>query len=301
MSFNVGLIGCGKWSTVIIKEINNHKFFNLEAIVCRNKSKKFNKSIKVFSNTQEMIDKSKINCVYIATTPEVNLDIIKIILKKNLPIILEKPIANNSKSSLKLKKILQSDEIIIMPNLSNIFSECFIEIENFVKKNKFEIKRIIICEGGMGPFRDRINPIWDWGFHSISLIFKLFKNDNISELKKKIIKENNLFGYGLVTRFDLTLNKSINVKILTGNLFKKKNRYIKVMLKNNDFLMCDFINHKVYINNNLIFRSETTPLNSLFNIFYSSIRNNDFLFSEDLINTSCKTIRFLEKFYKCSN
>ena len=299
MSLNVGLIGCGKWSNIITKEINAHKFFNLEAIVCRNKNKKFNKGIKIFSKVEEMINKSKINCVYIATTPENNLNIIKLIKKKNLPIIVEKPIANNSKSSLKLKKIFHSERIIIMPNLSNIFSECFLEIENFVKKNKFKIKRVIICEGGIGPFRDKINPIWDWGFHSISLIFKLFKKDNISEFKNKVIKKNNHFGYGLVTRFDLILNKSINVKILTGNLFKKKNRYIKIILKNNDFLMCDFINHEVFINKNLIFKSETTPLNSLFNIFYSSIKSNDFLFTEELLDTSCKTVRFLEKFYKC--
>ena len=299
MSFSIGLIGCGKWSTVITKEIENSQYFNLKAIVCRNKNKEFNKSIKVFSNTEDMIDKSKIKCAYIAATPEANLNIIKLITKRNLPVIIEKPITNNFRSSLEVKKIAQRDKKIIMPNLSNIFSDCFQEIENFIKDNKFNISKIIVNEGNLGPFRQNVNPVWDWGFHSISLIFKLFKEDNISTSQNIVMRKNNYFGNGLVVKFDLIINNSIKVKILTGNLFKKKNRNLKIILKNNDFLMCDFVSHEVFINKKLIFKSKITPLSSLFKTFYKAIKSNNYLYSEDLIDTSIKTTKFLEKFYKC--
>ena len=34
---NIGIVGCGNWSKIIIKEINNNKKFNLSSIVCRKK------------------------------------------------------------------------------------------------------------------------------------------------------------------------------------------------------------------------------------------------------------------------
>ena len=45
---NVGIVGCGSWSKIIIKEINNNKRFKLTSIVCRNKENE-QKKIKNFN------------------------------------------------------------------------------------------------------------------------------------------------------------------------------------------------------------------------------------------------------------
>ena len=182
--------------------------------------------------------------------------------------------------------------------ITNIFSECSNEIEKFVNKNKTKIKRIIIIEGGNGPFRDEINPIWDWGFHSFALIFKLFKKDITNKYKIREIKKNNI-NKGLVSKFTFSINNTIKVKIMTGNLFQIKKRLIKIILLNGDFLLCDFIKHEVYFNNILIFRNSKTPLESLLDNFENVIRNKDYLTSSELLDISIKTTKILEKFYKC--
>ena len=298
MVFNLGLIGCGKWSDTIIKEVKKNKFFRLKKIVCKHRNKSYYKNVEVFQTPKEMLDAKDIDCIYVASSPKINLDVVKLLVKNNLPVILEKPITNNYKNILDLKRISEDHKILVLPNITNIFSECSNEIEKFVYKNKANIKRIIIIEGGNGPFRDHINPIWDWGFHSFALIFKLFKEDITNNFENNDIKKNNI-KKGLVSKFIFSIKNNIKVKIITGNLFQIKKRLIKIILLNGDFLLCDFIKHEIYINNTLIFRNSKTPLESLLNNFENIIRNKDHLLSSELLDISLKTTKILDKFYKC--
>ena len=299
MVFNLGLIGCGKWSDTIIREVKKNKFFQLKKIVCKHSHKSYYKNIEVFQTPKEMLDSKDIDCVYVASSPKINLDVVKLLVKNNFPVILEKPITDNYKNILDLKKISENHKILVLPNITNIFSECSNEIAKFVYKNKANIKRIIIIEGGNGPFRDNINPIWDWGFHPFALIFKLFKEDITNNFENNEIKKNNNIKKGLVAKFIFSINKTIKVKIITGNLFQTKKRFIKIILLNGDFLLCDFIKHEIYINHTLIFRNSKTPLESLLNNFENIIRNRDYLLSSELLDISLKTTKILEKFYKC--
>ncbi len=298
MVFNLGLVGCGKWSDTIISEVKKNKFFQLKKIVCKHRHKSYYKNVELYKTPKEMLETKKIDCIYVASSPKINLDVMKLLVENNLPVILEKPIANSYKNILDLKKISNDHEILALPNITNIFSECSNEIEKFVNKNKINIKRIIIIEGGNGPFRDDINPIWDWGFHSFALIFKLFKKDITNKFRNSEIKKNNI-NKGLVSKFIFSINNTIKVKIITGNLFQIKKRLIKIILLNGDFLLCDFIKHEVYINNILIFRNSKTPLESLLDNFENIIRNKDYKISSELLDISIRTTKILEKFYKC--
>ena len=62
------------------------------------------------------------------------------------------------------------------------------------------------------------------------------------------------------------------VKILSGNGFKNKIRMLKIFLKNDDILLCDFNNHKFFHNNKLIYKSKKTPVSLLLDKFYKNIK-----------------------------
>ncbi len=295
---NIGIVGCSSWSKIIIKEINNIKKFKLTSIVCRNKKKK-QKKIKNFYSIHDMIDSNINDCIYVAALPNVNLDIVKLVKKLKIPLILEKPITKSKNDIVKLKKITKDNNLIIYPNLTNYYSSTFVYLKNYVDKNYLEIKRVIIYEGNLGPFRENINPIWDWGFHPISLLYLLFENNRFTNISKKEIKSNNIHGKGIVTKFSFNVNKKINFNIVTGNLFKNKLRKMKIILNNKDYLECDMLKHKVKINSNVIFRDNVTPITNLLNKFENSISLKKYQESRKLIDVSSKTINFLEKFYKC--
>ena len=295
---NVGIVGCSFWSKKIIKEINNSKKFKLTSIVCRNK-KNEQKRIKNFNSIKDMIDSNINDCIYVAALPYVNLEIVKLVKEMKIPLILEKPISNSKNNIEKLKKITKDNNLIIYPNLTNYYSSTFKHLKNYLDKNYLNIKRVIIYEGNFGPFRENINPIWDWGFHPISLLYLLFENKRFTNISKKELKSNNIQGNGIVTKFSFNINKKINVNIVTGNLFKNKLRKIKIILNNKNYIESDMLEHKVKINSKFRYKGNETPITNLLNKFESSIFLKESEESRKLIDVSSKTISFLEKFYKC--
>tara|TARA_E500000331_G_C17160210_1_gene671370 strand:- start:192 stop:1085 length:894 start_codon:yes stop_codon:yes gene_type:complete len=295
---NIGIVGCGHWALKIINEISKNKKFNLTSVVCRYQNSKL-KKLKVFDTVEKMINANKIDCIYVAADPKLNLEIVNLVKDKKIPLILEKPVTDTSVNAKELKKIVINNNLIVYPNITNYFSETYKELKNLVDNNFLKIKEIIIYEGNFGPFRKNINPIWDWGYHSISLLFLLFDYKNFSDVTKKEIKSNNIHGKGIVTKFYFQINSNINVKIITGNLFKKKIRKIKIILNNNEYILNDMIFHEINFNNNKIFKNQKTPISSLLNTFEKSIKTNDLEISKKLIDVSCSTTKFLDKYYKC--
>ena len=295
---DIGVVGCGNWSTKIINEINNNNKFNLTSIVCR-KQKKINTRLKIFSSVDKMIESNINNSIYVAAQPSLNLKIIKLLKNNNISLILEKPTSDSLKNLKELQKIVKNNKLIVYPNLTNYFSETFIELKKIIKKNYKDINEIIIYEGGYGPFRKNIHPIWDWGYHCISLLYLLFEQNDFSHVVEKKILSNKLEKKGIVTKFDLKINNQINAKIITGNLFKKKLRKIKIKMKNGDYIVNDMVVHKLYFNNEIIFESMKTPITSLLNSFERAIRLRKYDTSQRLIDASLSTTKFLEKFYKC--
>ncbi len=297
----IGLAGCGNWSNTVLNEIKNNKNFSLNSIFCRNyHSKKinFDNNIRVFENIESFFLENPNNCIYIAGTPELNFEAVNLALKNKNPLILEKPVCNTSQKIEKIQFLANKHGLIILPNLTNYFSDSFFYLKNYIDKNFDEIKRIIIFEGGNGPYRKNIHPIWDWGFHSFSTLLKVFENKNFSNISKKEIK-NNTFKKGVITKFTFNVESKFEVKLVSGNLFKQKIRNFKIILKNNNVLESNMINHKIYLNKNIVFENNTNPLQSLLDTFYITIKERNTDYSKNLINISKKTTKILERFYNC--
>ena len=190
--FNIGVIGCGKWSEKVINEIKSNNKFKFNSLVCKNENLSHEyKDVKCFKNIESLFS-SKINdCIYVAAMPQTNLNVVQEAVKNNIPLIIEKPISDSYLSAIKLSEISNNNNLIVLPNVTNFFSENFLQIKNFIKKNINNIEKIILYEGSFGPFRKQIHPIWDWGFHPLSLlinclIMKIFQTFLLKKLRKII-------------------------------------------------------------------------------------------------------------------
>jgi len=297
----IGIAGCGKWSSIVLEEVENNKNFILESVFCRNyntKKIKFDDRIKVFEKIENFFLENTNDCIYVAGTPELNVKAVNLAIKNKIPLILEKPICSTSQNIEKIEFLVNKYKLIILPNLTNYFSDSFLYLKNYIDKNFNEIKRIIVFEGGNGPYRENIHPIWDWGFHSFSTLLKIFENKKFSEISKKEIK-NHAFSNGVITRFKFSVESKFEVKLISGNLFKQKLRKFKIILKNNNVLESNMINNKIYLNKNIVFENNVSPLQSLLNSFYITIKERNTNYSKNLINISKNTTEILEKFYIC--
>ena len=174
--YRLGLIGCGNWAQIVSNEILKDNKFKLEGIVCRQKKilLNINNGITIYQNFESMVDSKNFDCLYVAANPNLNKQVFDYIKDKGMPIILEKPLANNYKECLNIVNFLKKNKFPVFTNLPNIYSENFIKTKEYIKKNIKNIKKITIYEGDLGPFRKNIHPIFDWGIHSFTLILKLF-------------------------------------------------------------------------------------------------------------------------------
>ena len=300
---DIAVIGCGYWAEVVVKNIKKNHKLNFKYLVCRNKknSTKFNKITK-FTNINQLISKYQVDGIYAAAEPKTNLSIVKFAYQKKIPCIIEKPMATNTKDAKKIYDYAYKKKLPIFLNQSHLYDNKFLQLSKFVKE-KGKIKKIFIIEGGKGPFRKNIHPIWDWGIHAIASLIKITGDGPYYKITKKDLKKKDKHGKkGLVSKINIQLKSGLVAKIITGNLLKEKTRIIKVIFFNETFVQYNFItgdcfyfqnNKRKNFNANLNFNQST--LQTLLNKFANSIENKFNNFDLDILKISLSSIIILEK------
>ena len=302
---NIAVIGCGYWAEVVIKNIKKNNKLNFKYLVCRNKknSTKFKKITK-FRNIKQLISKYQIDGIYAAAEPKTNLSIVKFSYQKKIPCIIEKPMATNTEDAKKIYDYAYKKKLPIFLNQSHLYDKKFLKLSKFIKE-KGKIKRILIIEGGKGPFRKNIHPIWDWGIHAITSLIKIIGDGPYYKITKKDLKKNDKYGKkGLVSIINIQLKSGLVAKIITGNLLKEKTRVIKVIFFDESFAQYNFTtrdcfyfqnNKRNNLNTDLNFEQSTLQI--LLNKFANSIDNKTNSFDLDILKISLSSIKILEKFF----
>ena len=300
---NIAVIGCGYWAEVVVKNIKKNNKLNFKYLVCRNKknSTKFNKITK-FNNINQLIPKYQVDGIYAAAEPKTNLSIVKFAYQKKIPCIIEKPMATNTKDAKKIYDYAYKKKLPIFLNQSHLYDNKFLQLSKFIKE-KGKIKKILIIEGGKGPFRKNIHPIWDWGIHAVASLIQITGDVHNYKITTKDLKKKDKHGKkGLVSKINIQLKSGILAKIITGNLLKEKTRIIKVIFFDESFAQCNFVagdcfyfqnNKRKNFNGNLNFNQST--LQTLLNKFANSIENKFNNFDLDILKISLSSIIILEK------
>ena len=190
----------------------------------------------------------------------------------------------------------------IFLNQSHLYDNKFLQLSKYIKE-KGKIKKILIIEGGKGPFRKNIHPIWDWGIHAITSLIKIIGDRHDYKIIKKDLKKKDKYGKsGLVSKIKIQLKSGLVAKIITGNLLKEKTRIIKVIFIDESFAQYNFMTRECFyfqnnkrknLNTNLNF-SQTT-LQTLLDKFTNSIENKYDNFDLDILKISLSSIIILEK------
>ena len=293
MKYNIALIGFGKWAKIVSKEIDKNENFNLRGIVSLSANEN-DTNVNIYENIEQLLINESIDCLYVAKNPDTNLYILNKIKTKKIPIIFEKPIGNNSKNCLEIINIIRANKIKALTNLPNLYADTFKNTSKFIIENKNKISNIIIYEGGNNLKNKKIHPILDWGIHPMTYFFSFFNSNEIRKIKYKEIYISQNY-HSIASKFNIILKNNLEIKIMTGNGFKKKIRKLKIFLDNGDIFINDLINHKIIFNDKIIHKSLNTPLQNLLNNFELIIKNN---YDNDMKNlySSYDSIKLIEKY-----
>ena len=196
---NLALIGFGSFGKLYFKTIKKDKKFNLVSIF---RKKKINNS-KFKTLSKKNIILSKIDAAVVCTPVETHYKISKLLIENKIPIILEKPAANNIKEIRKLIRISKKNKTSVIVNHSDLYNENL----KFLYLNKKLIGKISFIQANFGKFSLKyenklFSPFKDWYPHIFATILKFVENIYFLEIiSNKIYKKNRSFFQDLSLYF----------------------------------------------------------------------------------------------------
>ena len=222
---NLALIGFGSFGKLYFKTIKKNKKLNLVSVFRKKKTKipKF----KIFS--KKNLSKSKIDAAVVCTPVQTHYKISKLLIENKIPIILEKPVADNIIAIKKLIKISQKNNTSVITNYSDIYNENL----EFLYSQKKLIGKISYIRADFGKFslkykNKSFSPFKDWYPHIFASIFKFVKNIKfVKIISHKIEKKNGSFFENLNLYFKAENN--VYGIINFSNLPKMKNRNLEII------------------------------------------------------------------------
>ena len=118
MGIVIGLVGCGRWGSNhlrVMKRLQNEGLVQ-RVVVCDVDGERLAniQADATYANLESMLSAEALAAVAIATPPETHLGLAKMVLDKNLPLLLEKPLSNNHAASKTFLAELPNDSILVV-------------------------------------------------------------------------------------------------------------------------------------------------------------------------------------------
>ena len=220
---NWGVVGLGRMGNEFInsiKETDNSQLVLVSSLDKRkleifSKNNNFNDEY-LFNNYDSLINNDKVNSIYIATTNNTHLDLIKKCVKAKKNILCEKPICLNLTETHEAKKLILENNIKFVEAIAYYSHPLYIELRKLIDKK--EIGEIVSIDSLFGFKVKKIDPssrlfnkklgggvILDLGCYPISFLM-LFEKDT-----EKFIIEKKKISYSS-TNVDDFAEATINIK-----------------------------------------------------------------------------------------
>lgn len=176
MPINLAVIGCGYWGPNLIKNFNLIDGGRVIYVCDLNRDRlKYIKGIypdvKICQDYKKVIGDKNINAVCIATPAVTHFQIAKDCLSAGKHVLVEKPMALNSRDAKTLVKIAENKNKILMIGHTLEYNEMTSRLKKIIGNGELgKILYISMTRTNWGVFRKDTNVIWDLCPHDISVI-----------------------------------------------------------------------------------------------------------------------------------
>ena len=278
MKKNIALVGFGTAGQRFFACLKKKKNINIIKIIVKTKRNIFFKKKNIggtFLDIKNLID---IDGVIIATSYKASFKYAEFFLKKNIPILIEKPFCDTLLQSKKIEYLFKKNKSSFLINYSDSFDPKFVQLMVKGIKKIGTIKSIIGSYGNnktLYPVKNKYYPIQNWISHPISMFLKICGDINKFKIISHTLKKKNGFFYqkAQIKLFKQNLDLLFNFSNYPGS----NNRNLKITgskgyLKFNSYNSTDnyiFVKKKIYV------RSTITPIENILNLFLKNINKNE--------------------------
>ena len=177
---SIALIGMGYWGKNIAR--NLFKMGVLKVIFDKNikvlnKYKKIYPDVIFVDNLDDFLE-INIDAVFIAPPAETHGKLVKIFLKNNKHVFVEKPLCLNVKESENLKSIANKNNLKLMVGHLLLYHPAFISLKNTIISGRLgKIRYVYSNRLSLGKLRKEENALWSFAPHDISMILSLLNSE----------------------------------------------------------------------------------------------------------------------------
>jgi len=175
-SISVGVIGCGYWGPLLVRNFKNHPDCQLKAVCDVNEARLKHMrglypDVEYRSDYQQLLDGSELDAVVIATPVKYHYALARASLNAGKHTFIEKPMASTSAECEELIEIAERKGLILMVDHTFLYSSPVRKIVEIVQAGDLgEIRYINSRRLNLGLFQKDINVAWDLAPHDISII-----------------------------------------------------------------------------------------------------------------------------------
>jgi len=183
-SIKICVVGAGRWGTNHIKTLNNLGV--LAGIVesrenRREELKTLFPGVNLFNSVRE-VPLDEYDGFTVATPAETHFEVGSYLLEHGKHVLIEKPIALNTKEAGALKKLADKHEVNLMVGHVLLFHPAIIKIKEMIDSGKIgKLEYIYSNRLNLGTVRTEENILWSFAPHDIS-IFEYFIGSNPVEV-----------------------------------------------------------------------------------------------------------------------
>ena len=155
--------------------------------------------------------------VIVCTPPSSHVEVATHALRKNIPVMIEKPLAL---SLVEARQLQSFQNIPILADHTHLFSDAYQGLRETA--SKYKIEKIVSNNYNKGPIRD-YSSLWDYGSHDVSMILDLNR-----EMPQSISVQETKQSAGSLFKVEMNFENLTSTSLI-GNGGKKKVRQLKVL------------------------------------------------------------------------
>ncbi|MDQ3472213.1 MAG: Gfo/Idh/MocA family oxidoreductase [Acidobacteriota bacterium] len=172
----LGVIGYGYWGPNLVRNFMEAPGSTVVS-VCDLRPERLNQltnrypSIKICTETQELLSDPQIDAVAIATPVSTHFDLAIAALRAGKHVLVEKPLAANSEQALQLIEEAAARKRVLMVDHTFVYTGAVRKIRELITQNQLgEIYYYDAVRVNLGLFQHDVNVIWDLAIHDLSIM-----------------------------------------------------------------------------------------------------------------------------------
>ncbi len=175
----VGVIGCGYWGPNLVRTFLEIPDADVVAIADRDPTRLEFVQIRhpqiqhFLTDHMQMFDVG-LDAVVVSTPPETHHAIASECLKQGLDVLVEKPLATNSRDALDLIDLAEANDRILLVGHIGVYNPAVRALKEMIDAGDLgEIRYVDAVRAGLGMFHPSLNVVWDLAPHDVSILLHL--------------------------------------------------------------------------------------------------------------------------------